>query len=49
MSEQQQWLSKEQLKFALHQAKVAVLQENSTLYQQSLQTAFGILIESFRH
>jgi uroporphyrin-3 C-methyltransferase len=47
MSEQQQWLSKEQLKFALHQAKIAVLQENSTLYQQSLQTAFGILIESF--
>ena len=24
-----------------------MLQENSTLYQQSLQTAFGILIESF--
>jgi uroporphyrin-3 C-methyltransferase len=47
MSEQQQWLSKEQLKFALQQAKIAVLQENSTLYQQSLQTAFGILIESF--
>ena len=47
MSEQQQWLSKEQLKFALQQAKIAVLQENPTLYQQSLQTAFGILIESF--
>ncbi|MFQ3232189.1 MAG: uroporphyrin-3 C-methyltransferase [Reinekea sp.] len=47
MSEQQQWLSKEQLKFALMQAQVAVLQENSTLYQQSLQIAFGLLIESF--
>jgi uroporphyrin-3 C-methyltransferase len=47
MSEQQQWLSKEQLKFALLQAQVAVLQENSTLYQQAIQTAFGLLIESF--
>jgi uroporphyrin-3 C-methyltransferase len=47
MSEQQQWLSKEQLKFALLQAQIAVLQENTTLYQQSLQTAFGLLIESF--
>lgn len=47
MSDQQQWLSKEQLKFALMQAQIAVLQENTTLYQQSLQTAFGILIESF--
>ncbi|AGH42445.1 uroporphyrinogen-III C-methyltransferase [Paraglaciecola psychrophila] len=47
MSVQQQWLSKEQLKFALLQAQVAALQENTTLYQQSLQTAFGILIESF--
>ena len=47
MSEQQQWLSKEQLKFALMQAQAAVLKENSTLYQQSLQTAFRLLIESF--
>lgn len=47
MTEQQQWLSKEQLKFALLQAQVAVLQENQALYQQSLQTAFGLLIESF--
>jgi uroporphyrin-3 C-methyltransferase len=47
MTEQQQWLSKEQLKFALLQGKIAVLQENSTLYQQSIQTAFGLLIESF--
>jgi uroporphyrin-3 C-methyltransferase len=47
MSEQQQWLFKEQLKFALLQAQVAVLQENSALYQQSLQTALGLLIESF--
>ncbi|PKG98606.1 uroporphyrinogen-III C-methyltransferase [Paraglaciecola sp. MB-3u-78] len=47
MSEQQQWLSKEQLKFALLRGQIAVLQENSTLYQQSIQTAFGLLIESF--
>jgi uroporphyrin-3 C-methyltransferase len=47
MSEQQQWLSKEQLKFALMQTQVAVLKENTTLYQQSLQTAFGLLIEFF--
>jgi uroporphyrin-3 C-methyltransferase len=31
----------------LLQAQVAVLQENSALYQQSLQTALGLLIESF--
>ena len=47
MSEQQQWLSREQLKFALMQAQVAVLKDNATLYQQSLQTALGLLIESF--
>ena len=47
MSEQQQWLSKEQLKFALLQSQVAVLQQNTALYQQSLQTALGLLIESF--
>jgi uroporphyrin-3 C-methyltransferase len=47
MSEQQQWLSKEQLKFALLQAQVAVLRENQTLYQQSLQTALGLLIDHF--
>jgi uroporphyrin-3 C-methyltransferase len=47
MSDQQQWLFKEQLKFALLQAQVAVLQENAALYQQSLQSAFGLLIESF--
>lgn len=47
MSQQQQWLVKEQLKFALLQAQIAVMQEIPTLYQQSLQTAFGLLIESF--
>jgi uroporphyrin-3 C-methyltransferase len=47
MSEQQQWLFKEQLKFALMQAQVAALEENAALYQQSLQTAIGLLIESF--
>ncbi|WP_293757306.1 uroporphyrinogen-III C-methyltransferase [uncultured Paraglaciecola sp.] len=47
MTEQQQWLTKEQLKFALMQAQIAALKENTTLYQQSLQTAFRLLIESF--
>ena len=47
MSEQQRWLIKEQLKFALLQAQVAVLQENQTLYQQSLQQGFALLIEYF--
>ncbi len=37
-------VTKEQLKFALLQAQSAVLQENATLYQQSLQTALGLLI-----
>ncbi|WP_293752469.1 uroporphyrinogen-III C-methyltransferase, partial [uncultured Paraglaciecola sp.] len=47
MSDQQQWLAKEQLKFALLQAQVAVLQENTSLYQQSVETALSVLIESF--
>ncbi|WP_339719626.1 uroporphyrinogen-III C-methyltransferase [uncultured Paraglaciecola sp.] len=47
MSEQQQWLAKEQLRFALLQAQVAVLQENAELYQQALKTALSLLVESF--
>jgi uroporphyrin-3 C-methyltransferase len=47
MSEQQQWLAKEQLKFILLQAQVAVLQEDSALYHQTLETAFSILIEYY--
>ena len=47
MSQQQQWLSKEQLKLALQQAQFAALQENSALYKQSLQTAVDLLLEFF--
>ncbi|MEP1868448.1 MAG: uroporphyrinogen-III C-methyltransferase [Paraglaciecola sp.] len=47
MSEQQRWLLKEQLSFALMQAQIAVLQENQTLYQQALQQGFALLIEHF--
>ena len=47
MSQQQQWLSKEQLKLALQQAQFAALQENSALYKQSLQTAADLLLEFF--
>jgi uroporphyrin-3 C-methyltransferase len=47
MSEQQQWLAKEQLKFVLLQAQVAVLQEDSALYLQALETATSLLNESY--
>jgi len=47
MSEQAQWLVREQLSFALLQAKSAALQGQQTLYQQSLQRALGIVIEDF--
>jgi uroporphyrin-3 C-methyltransferase len=47
MSNQEQWLSKEQLKFALLQAQVAVLRENKELFQQSLQTSVTLTNEYF--
>lgn len=47
LSAQQQWLAKEQLKLALLQAQSAVLNEQSTLYQQSLQRALGLLVDHF--
>lgn len=47
LSEQQQWLVREQLKLALLQAQSAVLQEQETLYQQSLQRALGLLIDHY--
>lgn len=47
MSEQQQWLSKEQLRFALMQAQIAALQEDSMLYQEFIQSAFGLVSEYF--
>ncbi|WP_158972624.1 uroporphyrinogen-III C-methyltransferase [Paraglaciecola sp. L3A3] len=47
MSDQEQWLSKEQLRFALLQGQAAVLRENAGLYQQSLQTAQDLTAEYF--
>ncbi|MDU0353501.1 uroporphyrinogen-III C-methyltransferase [Paraglaciecola aquimarina] len=47
MSDQEQWLSKEQLRFALLQAQVAVLRENEALFQQSLQAASDLSTEYF--
>ncbi len=42
MSEQEQWLAKQQLSFALLQGQVAVLREKQTLYQQFLANAIGL-------
>ncbi len=47
MSEQAQWLLKEQLQLALMQAKSAAIAAQPTLYQQSLQRALHILVEDF--
>jgi uroporphyrin-3 C-methyltransferase len=47
MSEQQQWLAKEQLRLALLQAQGAVMKEDVTLYQQAMQNALRVLIEDF--
>ncbi|MGS2719357.1 uroporphyrinogen-III C-methyltransferase [Paraglaciecola aestuariivivens] len=47
MSEQQQWLSKQQLKFVLLQAQTAVLHESPTLYQQKISSALALLADYF--
>ncbi|MCF2949165.1 uroporphyrinogen-III C-methyltransferase [Paraglaciecola aquimarina] len=47
MSDKEQWLAKEQLKFALLQAQVAVLKENSELFQQSLNTSVQLTNQFF--
>ncbi|MFT5674110.1 MAG: uroporphyrin-3 C-methyltransferase [Paraglaciecola sp.] len=47
MSEQQQWLSKEQLKFTLMTAQIAILKEDAALYKASMQSALNILAEYF--
>jgi uroporphyrin-3 C-methyltransferase len=47
LSEQQQWLAKEQLRLALLQAQGAVMKENVTLYQQAMQNALRVLITDF--
>ncbi len=47
LNEQQKWLVREQLKFALQQAQTAVLQEHNVLFSQSLQRALGILVSHY--
>jgi uroporphyrin-3 C-methyltransferase len=47
LSMQQQWLVREQLKHTLLQAQTAILQEQSTLFQQSMQRALGTIIDNF--
>ena len=47
MSEQAQWLVREQLSFTLLQAKTAAIQGESTLYQQALQRALGLIVENY--
>ncbi len=47
LTQQQQWLAKEQLKLALLQAQSAVLNEQETLYKQSLQRAIGLIVDHF--
>lgn len=47
LSQQQQWLAKEQLKLALLQAQSAVLNEQQTLFQQSIQGSLGLVVDHF--
>ncbi|NMH59855.1 uroporphyrinogen-III C-methyltransferase [Alteromonas ponticola] len=47
MSEQQQWLNREQLKLALMQAQSAAMGAEHTLYQQSLTNALTLLKQKF--
>ncbi len=47
MSEQQQWLNREQLKLTLMQAQSAAMGAEHTLYQQSLKNALILLKEKF--
>lgn len=47
MSEQQQWLAKEQLKFTLLSAQVAIQQDNSALFKSELEAAQQQLNEYF--
>ncbi|MCW8109913.1 uroporphyrinogen-III C-methyltransferase [Alteromonas ponticola] len=47
MSEQQQWLNREQLKLALMQAQSAAMGSEQTLYEQSLSNAMTLLKQKF--
>jgi len=48
MSAKQQWLAREQLKFALLNAQQAVMQGQSTLYKQALQQSLDILVAHYQ-
>lgn len=47
LSQQQQWLAREQLRLALLQARAAVLAESTPLFKQSLQDALELLNAHF--
>ncbi|KXI26799.1 uroporphyrinogen-III C-methyltransferase [Paraglaciecola hydrolytica] len=47
MSEQQQWLAKEQLKFTLLSAQIAILKDNTELFQAALGNAQNMVVENF--
>ncbi|GAB5381436.1 MAG: uroporphyrinogen-III C-methyltransferase [Aliiglaciecola sp.] len=47
LSAQQQWLAREQLRYALLQAQAAVTKEQETLFRQSIQNAIGMLVQHF--
>ncbi|WJG09575.1 uroporphyrinogen-III C-methyltransferase [Aliiglaciecola sp. LCG003] len=47
LSQQQQWLAREQLRFALLQAQSAILKEQGTLFKQSVQQAIGLLVQHY--
>lgn len=49
MSQEQQWLAREQLKLTLLQAQGAVLKEDVKLYQQALHNALAVLAEDFNN
>lgn len=47
LTEQQQWLAKEQLRYALLQSQSAVMAQQTTLFQQSIQRAIGLLVQHY--
>lgn len=47
LNEQQQWLAREQLRYALLQSQSAVMAQQETLFKQSLQRAIGILVDHY--
>lgn len=47
LDQQQQWLAREQLKYSLLLAQSAVLKEQGTLLQQSVQQSIGLLVDHY--